>query len=178
MKFRRLTFALAFILPILQACSNSSPPATAASAPPAAATAPDAPTPPAAVAVSTDPKQACNLVTAAEMSSIAGSAMVATPADEDGISNCKYEPAGGRGSSVDFTVIWGDGESTLKMDREMKDHDAEADKRFAGVGDDAVVVAPTVQVRQGKDLVVLTLFGFDDEPATARKILEIAKARM
>ena len=178
MNFVRFSFALALVLPMLQACSNSAPPTPAATTAPAAATAPDAPTPAATAAVSADPHQACNLVTAAEMSSIVGSAMLATPADEDGISNCKYEPASGRGSSVDFTVIWGDGESTLKMDREMKDHDAEADKRFVGVGDDAVVVAPTVQVRQGKDLVVLTLFGFDDEPATARKILDIAKARM
>lgn len=74
--------------------------------------------------------------------------------------------------------MWGDGESTLRMDREMKGHDAGVDKRSAGVGDDAVFVAPAVQVRQGKDLLVFVLFGFDDEPAAIRKILEVAKPRM
>jgi hypothetical protein len=184
MKFLRLAFTVALVLPMLQACSNSTAPAPAASAAATAtATAPDAPAPAPAAAtpVSSDPHQACNLVTAAEMSTIVGSPMTATPHDDSSlpsVSNCAYAPASGRGSSVDFTVMYGDGESTLKMDREMKNHDTEADKRFAGVGDDAVVVSPAVQIRQGKDLLVLVLFGFDDEPATARKIVDTAKARM
>ena len=72
----------------------------------------------------------------------------------------------------------GDGESRLRMDRDMKGHDAGADERFAGVGDDAVFVAPAVQVRQGKDLLVFVLFGLDDEPAAIRKMLEIGKPRL
>jgi hypothetical protein len=175
MKLACLAFALVLALP---ACSGPAPAASTATA-----TAPDAPAPaPAAAApVSTDPHQACNLVTAAEMSAIVGSPMTATPHDDSNFStvtNCAYAPASGRGSSVDFTVMWGDGESTLKMDREMKNHDTEADKRFAGVGDDAVVVSPAVQIRQGKDLLVLMLVGFDNEPATAKKIVDTAKARM
>ncbi len=188
MKLEHLALALALLL--LQACSGPAPTApaksdsNAAASPPAAAAAAaaaaPAPVAPAAP-VSTNPHEACNLVTAAEMSAIVGSPMTATPHDDpslDTVSNCAYAPASGRGSSVDFTVMWGDGESTLRMAREMKHHDAEADKRFAGVGDDAVVVPPAVQVRQGKDALVFTLFGFDDEPATLKKILKVAKPRM
>ena len=176
----KFLFASLLALPMLQACSNPGPTTPTAVAPTAPATATEAPAAPAAP-VSTDPRQACNLVTAAEMSVIVGSPMTATPHDDSNFSsvtNCAYTPANGRGSSVDFTVMRGDGETTLKMDREMKNHDAGADKRFAGVGDDAVVVPPAVQIRQGKDLLVLMLVGFDDEPATARKIVDVAKSKL
>jgi hypothetical protein len=166
------------VMAMLQACSQ---PATTAPAAAAATTAADPVQPasaPVAAPVSGDPHQACNLVTAAEMSTIVGGAMVATPQDADGVSNCKYAPRSGRGSSVDFTVMPGDGESTLQMDRDMKNHDRAADARFAGIGDDAVVVPPAVQVRQGKDLLVFTLYGIDDEPATLKKIVDIAKTRL
>ena len=181
MKIARILFALTLSVPLLQACSQSAPTAPAAAETNVSAAATPAAAPAAAAPVSSDPHQACNLVTAAEMSSIVGSPMTATPHDDSSlpsVSNCAYSPASGPGSSVDLTVMYGDGESTLKMDREMKNHDLEADKKFAGVGDDAVVVPPAVQIRQGKDLLVLMLVGFDDEPATAKKIVDTAKARM
>ena len=133
---------------------------------------------PASAQESGDPHQACNLLTANELSAVVGSPMVATPQDGDGVSNCKYAPAGDRGPSVEFTVMPGDGESTLQMDRDMKGHDAEADKRFAGIGDDAVVVPPSVQVRVGKDLLVFSLFGVGDEPSAIRKIVSVVKPRL
>lgn len=44
--------------------------------------------------------------------------------------------------------------------------------------EDAVMAGSTVSIRQGKDLLVFTLLGSEDEPATSRKVLDITKARM
>lgn len=173
-------FAVATLV-LLQACSQSAPTpaatsaATAANGDPASAVSVVAPV---SAQAPGDPHQACNLITADELSAIVGSMMVATPQEGDGVSNCKYAPASGRGASVEFTVMRGEGESTLEMDRDMKGHDAEADKRFAGIGDDAVAVPPSVQVRVGEDLLVFSLFGVGDEPSALRKIVAVVKPRL
>lgn len=180
MTFTHRTFAAASLL-LLQACSQSTPMPAATTAVSAANADPASAVPvvaPASAQESGDPHQACNLLTANELSAVVGSPMVATPQDGDGVSNCKYAPAGDRGPSVEFTVMPGDGESTLQMDRDMKGHDAEADKRFAGIGDDAVVVPPSVQVRVGKDLLVFSLLGVGDEPSAIRKIVSVVKPRL
>jgi hypothetical protein len=166
-------------LALLQACAPSAqaPAAAEAAAP---MDHPEAPQAPASASIQApgDPRQACNLLTAAELSSIFATPMVATPHEGDGVSNCNYTPASGSGKSLDFTVMRDEGEATLRMDRGMKGHDATADARFAGIGDDAVAVPPAVQVRVGRDLLVFTLFGVDDEPGVLRRIVAVVQPRL
>ena len=180
MKPARLAFAFACVLPILQACSGPAPATPAATGPsPAAATAPDSPAPAATTVISTDPRQACNLVTATEMSAILDSAVVATPHDPtEGVTECTYSPAGDRGPTVEMTTYKSDGGSPLDAVREMSHHDAAADLPYKGIGDDSVYEGPAVVILQGDDIISLTINGVADAPAAARKIVAVAKARM
>ncbi|WP_159015626.1 DUF3558 family protein [Cognatiluteimonas profundi] len=188
MSVRRLAFALMLLLPALQACSGPAPVAAGASvsAPDAstAAPSPDAASSPAGTTAGVDvapgdPHSACNLLTAADMSTFLGTAMVAVANDvTQDVSSCRYNPAGGRGPSAEFTVSRGDGAATLRAEKAMAGHDASADSAYQGIGDDAVVLGPAVTIRHGEDLLVFTLVGVGDGPGTVRKLFDTAKARM
>ncbi len=182
MKSTRSLWLLALAMPMLQACSNPAPaaPSAAAGSDTASAPAPAAEAAaPAATLSAADARKACNLVNAAEMSKILGNDVIATPNDStEGITACSYSPSGSSGHSAEIMISWGDGESTLKMVREMSKHDAAGDEAYKGIGDDAVYEGPAVVVRQGKDLVAVTVFGAADEPAAVKQIIDTAKARM
>ena len=180
MNLNRLALALLLSSPILPGCSAPAP----ATAEPAAATAPPASSPaPAEVAPALvapgDAHQACNLVTASEMSAILGSAVVATANDPtEGVTECTYSPAGDRGPTVEMTVYKSDGGSPLDAVREMSHHDAAADLPYKGIGDDSVYEGPAVVVLQGDNIISLMIIGVADAPAATRKIVDTAKARM
>jgi len=180
MRMNRLLLAL---LLALQGCSGSTPPAAQvsgadASAPTASQEAPPAP-PVADVPVPGGPRKACNLVTASEMSSILGSAVAATPHDEtEGVTTCSYSPVAATGPSVEFTISFGDGGSTLRAVAGMSNYDPNPGKAFAGIGDRADVLGPAIVIQTGDDLVSLTLVGVADQPAAAKRIFETAKSRL
>lgn len=188
MSVRRLAFALMFLLPALQACSGPAPVPAGASGPASgastAAPSTDAASSPHGTTAGTDvapgdPHSACNLLTAADMSTFLGTAMVAVANDAtQDVSNCRYNPTGGRGPSVEFTVSRGDGAATLRAEKAMTGHDASADSAYQGIGDDAAVLGPAVTIRHGEDLLIFTLVGVEDAPAAVRKMFDTAKARM
>ena len=162
----------------LAGCSgteSSAPAPVAAGAPaPSAAPAPP-PAPVADVTVQGGPEKACNRVTASEMSAILGNAVTAVPNDgTEGITSCNYS-AVTKGRSAEIMISAGDGASTLRMVREMKNYDPNPGKAFAGVGDDADVLPPGIVIKDGADLFSLTRFGVDDEPAVAKKILAASR---
>jgi hypothetical protein len=183
MSLHRPAFALMILLPALLACSGPAPVPAGASWPaPGAST--DAASSPHGTTAGTDvapgdPHSACNLITAAEMSTFVGTAMVAVANDAtEGVSNCRYGPAGGRGPSAEFTVSRGDGAATLRAEKAMPGHDANADSAYQGIGDDAAVLGPAVTIRHGEDLLIFTLVGVEDVPAAVRKMFDSAKAKM
>ncbi len=174
------------MLPILQGCAPSSAPAADSAAPvpvtgtgeATAATQPSAPavaTPAADVTVPGGASRACNRVTASEMSAIIGMPMGATPNDgTEGLTSCSYAPLAGKGPSIEYTISAGDGASTLRMGREMKNYDPAPGKAFAGIGDDADVIGPALVINDHGDMVSLYLggVGLDDEPVMAKKIYD------
>jgi hypothetical protein len=49
---------------------------------------------------------------------------------------------------------------------------------YAGIGDQAVAMGPSVMIKTGEDLVTIQLSGIDDVPGTIKKIFNTAKPRM
>ncbi|HEV2734445.1 MAG TPA: hypothetical protein VGV85_06380, partial [Longimicrobiaceae bacterium] len=49
---------------------------------------------------------------------------------------------------------------------------------YAGIGDQAASVGPTLMIRTGEDLVNIVFSGVTDAPAAAKRIFETAHARM
>lgn len=179
----RMDRLLLVLLLALQGCSGSTPPAAqvAAADTPAPTASQDTSTAPpvADTAVPGGPRKACNLVTAGEMSSIIGSAVAATPHDEtEGVTECSYSPVAATGPSVEFTISFGDGGSTLRAVAGMSKYDPNPGKAYAGIGDRADVLGPAIVIQTGEDLVSLTLVGVADQPAVAKKIFETAKSRL
>lgn len=179
MKTRNLLVAyLLAAMPLLHGCSK--PPVEDASLPPAA----DAATPPAETAMGdARPEQvlkACNLVTAEEMSTILGKPV--TAAGEERPSNdettCAYTFAGSLSPDVTFMLNRGAGEAAMAGVGMLAQKEPGIADPYEGIGDQAATVGPQLWIRAGDDLVTLTILGVDDVPATAKRILETAQARM
>jgi hypothetical protein len=123
--------------------------------------------------------KACDMVTQAEMSAILGSAVVAK-ADEHSNrkTQCIYTAAAGISPYVEFSVDWGGGEASMTAMGTLGKTEKGINNPYAGIGDQAFSIGPTLMIRSGEDLVTLVFSGVDDAPATARKIFDTAKARM
>lgn len=175
MQVTRLAFAgLLLALSVLGGCSKppaESAPATGASALPSAA-APEKP--------SREDARACDLVTSQEMSAILGSAVVgAEPGHKSsGVTGCVYNAVKGVSPYVEFSVEWGEGEDAMRAAGAMGKAEPGIANPYAGIGDQAMAVGPTLWIRSGADLVKIVFSGVDDAPAKAKRIFETAKARM
>lgn len=188
MQLKRAALLCLLTLPLLHGCAPSAAPAGAAAdsataAPPATAVAAPAVAPAAVATVADVPvpggaSRACNRVTANEMSAITGMPMQATPNDStEGITSCTYAPVAGTGPRIEYTISAGDGASTLRMGREMKNYDPAPGKAFAGIGEDADVIGPALVINDHGDMVSLSLggIGLAEKPAIARKIYDAAQ---
>lgn len=138
-----------------------------------------------AVATTESPSQekerlrACALVTEAEMSAILGSAVVAEANDRSsGRTECIYKPAQGVSPYVEFSVDWGGGEAAMTAMGMMGQAEPGIASPYAGIGDQAAAVGPTLMIRTGEDLVSLVFSGTADTPKKAKRIFDTAKARM
>lgn len=189
MQLKRAALLCLLTLPLLHGCSPSAAPAgraadSATAAAPATVVAAAPAVVPAAVATVADapvpggPGRACNRVTANEMSAITGMPMQAAPNDStEGITSCTYSPVAGTGPRIEYTISAGDGASTLRMGREMKNYDPAPGKAFAGIGEDADVIGRGLVINDHGDMVSLSLsgIGLAEEPAIARKIYDAAQ---
>lgn len=173
----RLLLAALFAGFAMTSCSKPAGDPTAASA--ADADTPAAPAESAAVAAP-ERKVACELVTASEMSTILGAAVTATP--NEGSANktvCNYKPVADSGPSVELSVDWGVGEHAMSAMGNMSAEDAaDAAGPYAGIGDRAFAIGPTVMILNGEDMFTLMIAGIDDAPAATKKIFETAKSKM
>lgn len=122
---------------------------------------------------------ACQLVSAAEMSAILGTAVVGTSDDRPGISTqCTYRPAGKPSPSVEFKLTWGDGAVAMRGVRRAEKREPGLASPYDDIGDQAAVAGPLLLIRTGDDLVSLVFDGITGTPEKARRIFETAKARM
>jgi hypothetical protein len=119
----------------------------------------------------------CGLVTAAEMSAILGTAVVAE-ARQGGGTECDYRPASGIGPTVKLTVDAGDGKMAMASAGMMGRHEPGLTSPYDGIGDQAVAVGPALMIRTGDDLMTIVFSGVVEAPAKAKRIFETAKARM
>jgi outer membrane protein OmpA-like peptidoglycan-associated protein len=147
------------------ACSKSN--ATATEPPKTAAAAQPNPRPP-----------ACVMVTAAEMSSLVGTTLVAEGDRGSGTTTCRYKPADRSLPYVELEVDWGNGAVALTSVGMLSRLEPGIADRLAGLGDQASVIGPRLMIRTGEDLVSLTLMGVEDTVAAAKRIVALMRPRM
>ena len=158
--------AIAFIGAWLCGCGKNDPPP----APPAATALP--------VEAANKVVSACELVTAAEMSAILGASVAATAKDRAVKAQCIYQASSGISPRLDFTIDWGDGDVAMKAAAAMKRIKPTISDPLAGIGDEAIIVGPTLMVRSGDDFIQLVFSGVDDVVGKGAKIVTLAKSRM
>lgn len=122
---------------------------------------------------------ACEMVTIAEMSAILGAAVVAQANDRSsGKTECVYTAASGVSPYVELSVDWGSGEAAMMATSLMRKLEPGLTSPYAGIGDQASAVGPTLMIRTGDDLMTIVFSGVDDLPGKAKAIFTTAKARM
>ena len=155
-----------FAVASLCACGKNEP-----SLPPPVGTAPLA-------AAANKVVSACNLVTAEEMTAILGASVTATAKDRAVKAECIYQPSSGNSPRLDFTIDWGDGEVAMKAAAAMKRIKPSISDPLAGIGDEAIIVGPTLMVRSGDDFIQLVFSGVDDIVGKGAQIVALAQSRM
>lgn len=185
MRTTRFAIALLLIMTALPGCSkpSSAPASTHVSdAPAPAASQAATPARPGGVAANVpgEPKKACELVTAEEMSGILGAVVAGVEPGHksSGKTECIYKPAAAPNPYVEFSVEWGEGELALSMMGTMGRAEPGITNPYEGIGDQAASVGTALMIRSGKDLITITFSGVSHAPAKARKIFDTAKARM
>ena len=179
---RLAVVAFAFVAPIVAGCSKS-PDASSAASTSITPTKADSDLAKAALArQDVKTPKACDMVTAKEMSVILGSDVVGTPNDgSNGKTECIYKtdkPITHSTPYADLTVEWGSGEGAMQAAGFMNKHEPGIADPYAGIGDQAVAMGPTLMIKTGDDLMTIILSDVDDVPATAKKIFNTAKPRM
>ena len=170
------SFALVLLVLALGACAkpdgaaSDAPSATAAADAPVAA--PEPPAPPAAV-------DACALVGAEQMSAILGTPMKAAPSPPAaGKSECTYMPEQGVTPYAIVAVIPGDGEAAMTAMGIADDSEPGLASAYDGIGDQAFLVGEMLNIRNGDDLVQITLSGVQEQPAKAKAVFDAVKAKL
>ena len=120
--------------------------------------------------------------TGKEMSAILGSEVVATPKDNsNGKTECIYQsgkPITHSMPYADLSVDWGEGETAMNAAGFMNKREPGIANPYAGIGDEAVMVGPTLMIKTGNDFMQIILSDVSDVPGTAKKIFNTAKPRM
>jgi hypothetical protein len=157
----------------LGACSKPAGDSAATDAPATTAAATPASAPAATPALS-----ACELVTAAEISTIMGTELNATPSPPRGTrTECTYMPKAGAASYAILAIAPGEGEAAMQGLGVAGNIDPALARSLEGIGDQAVMNGEMLNVRRGADLVQITLSGVDDVPGRARRVFETLRAK-
>jgi hypothetical protein len=123
---------------------------------------------------------ACELISAADMSAILGSAVAAVADDRGGQTKCTYESAGGEigGAYAEVQLNWGDGVAGMKGAGAVAPQLGDVTSQLAGLGDQAMSVGPMILVRRGSDLITLVISGVADSTSVAKRIYGLLDARL
>jgi hypothetical protein len=123
---------------------------------------------------------ACELISAADMSGVLGSAVAAVADNRGGQTKCTYESAGAELGApyAEVELSWGDGVAGMKGAGAMEPQLAKVMNKLAGLGDQATSVGPMILIRRGSDLITLVISGVPDSTGKARRIYGLLDARL
>lgn len=158
MKLLNNILATAVCVTMLSACSRSSDS--------------DAPAP--ADPPKQEPKTACQMVSAEQMSAILGSTVTAEPiSDSVGKTDCNYAPKEGSMPMAQLSIEYGSAEAAMTAGGMLGRIEPGMTNPYEGLGDQAAAIGPAVWIRQGDDLVIITVFGVDASDAAVKRIYEL-----
>jgi hypothetical protein len=123
---------------------------------------------------------ACELISAADMSAVLGSAVAAVADNRGGQTKCTYESAGGEigGPYAEVELSWGDGVAGMQGAGAMDPQLGQVMNKLAGLGDQATSVGPMILIRRGSDLITLVISGVPDRTVKAKRIYGLLDARL
>jgi hypothetical protein len=123
---------------------------------------------------------ACELIPAADMSAVLGSAVAAVADNRGGQTKCTYESAGAEigGPYAEVELSWGDGVAGMKGAGAMEPQLGQVMGKLAGLGDQATSVGPMILIRRGSDLITLVISGVPDTTSKAKRIYSLLDARL
>lgn len=165
------------LLPALLICVSSLVGCSDSRSPPASAAAPDTSSQPSAPDAEHQAKvvEACKLITAEEIKALAGEPLEATP---DGKTGCVWQAANSALPHIEFKIDRGSAEIAMTAFGMLAKHEPGISNPYDGLGDEAVAIGPSVQIKRDEDLITIIVMGVDDNEAAVRKIYETATARM
>jgi hypothetical protein len=132
----------------------------------------------AAAPISTKTVEACKLITADEMTALAGKPIQANADEGVGRTGCVWEPAGGGFPRVELKIEWGMAEAAMTASGMLAKHEPGISNPYEGLGDEAVVMGPAVMIKRDEDLFTIIVSGVDEPDAAVRKIYDTATARL
>ena len=119
------------------------------------------------------------MVTAAEMSAIAGQPLVVDGESGTGTNACHYKNADGSTfPRIELQIDWGNGAVAMAGTNMLGRLEPGITDPLAGLGDQATAVGPAFFVRVGDDFVNIMIMGVDDSVAAAKRILSVMRPRM
>jgi hypothetical protein len=123
---------------------------------------------------------ACELIAAADMSAVLGSAVNAVADDRGGQTKCTYSSAGDEigGAYAEVQLNWGDGAAGMAGAGAMESQLGTVMGQLAGLGDQATSVGPMILIRRGNDLITLVISGVPDSTAAAKRIYDLLNERL
>ena len=123
---------------------------------------------------------ACELISAADMSAVLGSAVAAVADNRGGQTKCTYESTGAEigGPYAEVQLNWGDGVAGMKGAGAMEPQLGQVMGKLAGLGDQATSVGPMILIRRGSDLITLVISGVPDSTSKAKRIYGLLDARL
>lgn len=123
---------------------------------------------------------ACELIPAAEMTTILGATVTAVADDRGGQTKCTYSSQGDElgGAYAEVELNWGGGAAGMMGAGAMESELGQVMGKLAGVGDQSTTVGPMILIRRGEDLITLVLSGVRDNTAIAKSIYGLLDARL
>jgi hypothetical protein len=123
---------------------------------------------------------ACELISAADMSAVLGSAVAAVADNRGGQTKCTYEAAGAEigGAYAEVQLNWGDGVAGMKGVGAVEPQLGQVMSKLAGLGDQATSVGPMILIRRGSDLITLVISGVPDSTSKAKRIYGLLDSRL
>jgi outer membrane protein OmpA-like peptidoglycan-associated protein len=121
----------------------------------------------------------CGMVSAAEISEIAGQTLVIDTESDAGTNACHFKnPDGSAFPRIELQVDWGNGAAAMAGAGMLGRIEPGMTDPLAGLGDQATAIGPAFFVRVGDDFVNIMIMGLEDSGAAAKRILSIMRPRM
>jgi hypothetical protein len=118
----------------------------------------------------------CDVVTAAEMSKLLGSPVIAKPQRLS--SDCIYASVADVGPNAELKIERGDGEAAMQGATFANQFESGLANPLTGLGDQAISAGPMIMIRRGDDLISIMVSGVEDSLAAVRRIYAAVDAKM